>query len=1426
MESSPTTMTIQVQCAHSACGRRRQRRCSLAMTSIIFVASLVATVSAESGVVHRGSTIPPPPPPPRFSSRTSKVEVPPPPPKAPQKDDETPTRRKELSSEQLPPPPPPRKMPATTGEEYWIASGTRQAASKIVPPPPTRSSKPFPVILQNNMLSRGEDRGFHEVRIAEEDDVMSEKEASQTKQPPTTDMLSDEKHVVKVEPKEETNPSSLQDQTDIETTPTSTTEDIVDYSFRSPSEASDDRLLSRPPPRGVVPSDQLSLQKDSPQGGQQGDATSTQASSQARFIVSTADMIDRSGPARSQDRMEPPQKHFQPQAYGSPKYQDSSQQPPPRNAYQSPPRNQYRPPQPQYRPQEARPVESSAISSTWKSLWGKVERGLDGLAQIEDSVTVRAQQIFSSVASSSPNRPASSADDTIRRVARERSAKVSTPTKTPLTPYGNKYEIAKKQKLDSSKSEQMKDNSGLKSPLTWNEMSTGKMIRANGGASSPDGQHPLPPSNPSFVSTQTQTNPVPLTGPGGAPNQQVIGQNTQSITQGSQYIANPYLQSNKTPPKEPSPVADAHSRSSRIPWDSSASSSSSGPSSNQPPRRPSASFKPDYETDKASFMSKILKIIPPIPKFSSPLKLFRKSSYQYAGMDAWNVDEDEEAKGGGLFGLFRRKQGGQLPLATTRPAVKSGDSLAPPLKSMMDRRGSGKATSLLSASDKTSCRIIGRYQAFFDGLCVLFVLIGIQQADGLGNISLPISLDEFVFTTLPKFGSILRDASYTWAPIFAGYAYLALYMKRAILGSRVRSLANNIGSAVEEESQYAQLYLRLAAAIRMDPSLPANLRLAAASQVRSVVSTARLNAFVTMVLGSLIVMTVTVIGPVLTALGNGASQLVMLDEWRSWPIAWKPLGSSIQHILKSLGVTLESLMARGANTFLENPIQFAFHLSIFVSVLLITLIPGIERRKKVGVDKDDDEEISISSGESAQQFAKLGASSATRLTMLSENGSIESALERWRSNRATMADESSSGSIFPTIRRLAYTLLVAIIATLPIVVSYLIGMTSDKGIAHVGLQWNSILDVSVVLVGVFIVASNAIASVVSFSQKRATVKSFLSLLANTLEEIKETNRRQTDIQFMASVSPTAGLVVKDLWAAHTTKRAWAVRGANLQCKNGEILAVLGDDGTGKTRMLTTIAESLISPPRRSLTSNKVRGVVAIGGVESSKWDKTVLKRRLGVLLSDVRTVADTASLYSGWTMEEILEPVDGLRVRSTDVDHKLSSDEKSSILLALKITGLYSTLIPKLQSKLSTVLTANEEDLRPSALRPRCQVLSPAEWSKLLLAKVLAQTIYDNDNAAASTDKVENCMIGSVLILDDPTVQLSEVEEAKVLKDLRQTGAATVLATNKWATGRFADHIVVVRDGAIVESGTHNELISRGPQQSLYAAKWHAMTMQ
>jgi ABC-type cobalamin transport system ATPase subunit len=124
-------------------------------------------------------------------------------------------------------------------------------------------------------------------------------------------------------------------------------------------------------------------------------------------------------------------------------------------------------------------------------------------------------------------------------------------------------------------------------------------------------------------------------------------------------------------------------------------------------------------------------------------------------------------------------------------------------------------------------------------------------------------------------------------------------------------------------------------------------------------------------------------------------------------------------------------------------------------------------------------------------------------------------------------------------------------------------------------------------------------------------------------------------------------------------------------------------------------------------------------------------------------------------------------------------------------------------------------------------MLTPSEWSKLLLAKVLAQAIYDNENSVAGVtngNNLDNCLVGSVLLLDDATVHHSEDEEGRLLRDLRRTGAAVVLSSNRWAIGRWADQIAVLKDGAIFEMGSHTQLLQRGPQHSIYATKWHAMT--
>jgi ABC-type multidrug transport system fused ATPase/permease subunit len=111
-----------------------------------------------------------------------------------------------------------------------------------------------------------------------------------------------------------------------------------------------------------------------------------------------------------------------------------------------------------------------------------------------------------------------------------------------------------------------------------------------------------------------------------------------------------------------------------------------------------------------------------------------------------------------------------------------------------------------------------------------------------------------------------------------------------------------------------------------------------------------------------------------------------------------------------------------------------------------------------------------------------------------------------------------------------------------------------------------------------------------------------------------------------------------------------------------------------------------------------------------------------------------------------------------------------------------------------------------------------------LLTKVLAQLIAGNDSQQTSSNSIAKCLIGSILLLDDATSQMSEVDEAHFITAVRSTGAAVILTSNRWATGRFADRIVVIDNGAVVESGTHTDLINLGPERSLYAHHWNAMS--
>jgi ABC-type multidrug transport system fused ATPase/permease subunit len=73
-----------------------------------------------------------------------------------------------------------------------------------------------------------------------------------------------------------------------------------------------------------------------------------------------------------------------------------------------------------------------------------------------------------------------------------------------------------------------------------------------------------------------------------------------------------------------------------------------------------------------------------------------------------------------------------------------------------------------------------------------------------------------------------------------------------------------------------------------------------------------------------------------------------------------------------------------------------------------------------------------------------------------------------------------------------------------------------------------------------------------------------------------------------------------------------------------------------------------------------------------------------------------------------------------------------------------------------------------------------------------------------------------ILILDEPTSSVDTATEMSIMDSMERlmSGRTTFIIAHRMSTLRWADTILVLKDGSIVESGSHSELLSRG---NLYA---------
>ena len=221
---------------------------------------------------------------------------------------------------------------------------------------------------------------------------------------------------------------------------------------------------------------------------------------------------------------------------------------------------------------------------------------------------------------------------------------------------------------------------------------------------------------------------------------------------------------------------------------------------------------------------------------------------------------------------------------------------------------------------------------------------------------------------------------------------------------------------------------------------------------------------------------------------------------------------------------------------------------------------------------------------------------------------------------------------------------------------------------------------------------------------------------------------------------------------------WAVRNLSFTLKAGEVLALVGENGAGKTTIVKLLAR-LYDPDE---------GRILVDGYDMREFDLEELRANIGVIFQDFVRYAMSAG--------------DNIAVGRIEARGDQARIEKAAE------RSLASEVIAKLPQRYDQAL----------GKRFRKGVeLSGGEWQKVAIARA-----YMRD--------------AQLLILDEPTAALDARAEYEVFERFKELsdGRTGVLISHRFSSVRMADRILVLADGRVESAGTHAELLA---QQGRYA---------
>ena len=242
----------------------------------------------------------------------------------------------------------------------------------------------------------------------------------------------------------------------------------------------------------------------------------------------------------------------------------------------------------------------------------------------------------------------------------------------------------------------------------------------------------------------------------------------------------------------------------------------------------------------------------------------------------------------------------------------------------------------------------------------------------------------------------------------------------------------------------------------------------------------------------------------------------------------------------------------------------------------------------------------------------------------------------------------------------------------------------------------------------------------------------------------------------------SGFVFENVGFRYPDSERWAVRNVDLVLRPGERVALVGENGAGKTT-ITKLLARLYDP---------TEGKITLDGIDLKEYDLVSLRHTIGVIFQDfVR--------YDMRFDENIgVGEIDSVRA---DLDRNNGTPPAIS---AAAENSLAASLLPRFSKGYQQMLGRRFDEGVD---------LSGGEWQKIALARA-----YIRD--------------AQVLILDEPTAALDARAEYEVFLRFSElvAGRMAILISHRFSTVRMADRIIVLRHGKVEEQGSHEELLANG----------------